>query len=126
LAVKVRALLVAFFDEWFKRYGTTFVAHYPDYVMHGGLTLSVDEVGAIGVGMNRRLLIGFAEYDFALKRLNVPAGLDKTNGQVVEQLGVRWRRAELAEVIRAADQSGPEVILPKSIDHDPRRNRVVL
>jgi hypothetical protein len=53
LAVKVRALLVAFFDEWFKRYGTTFVAHYPDYVMHGGLTLSVDEVGAIGVGMFR-------------------------------------------------------------------------
>jgi hypothetical protein len=47
LAEKVRELLVAFFDEWFKRYGTTFVAHYPDYVMHGGLTMSVDEVGAI-------------------------------------------------------------------------------
>ncbi len=51
LAAKVRELLVAFFDEWFKRYGTTFVAHYPDYVMHGGLTLSVDEVGAVGSDM---------------------------------------------------------------------------
>jgi hypothetical protein len=51
LADKVRALLVAFFDEWFKRYGTTFVAHYPDYVMHGGITMSVDEVGALSPGM---------------------------------------------------------------------------
>jgi len=51
LADKVRALLVAFFDEWFKRYGTTFVAHYPDYVMHGGITMSVDEVGAINQDM---------------------------------------------------------------------------
>ena len=47
LAEKVRALLVAFFDEWFRRYGTTFVAHYPDYVMNGGITMSVDEVGAV-------------------------------------------------------------------------------
>jgi hypothetical protein len=51
LAGKVRELLTAFFDEWFKRYGTTFVAHYPDYVMHGGLTLSVDEVGAVSSAM---------------------------------------------------------------------------
>jgi hypothetical protein len=51
LAGKVRELMVAFFDEWFKRYGTTFVAHYPDYVMHGGLTLSVDEVGVVGSDM---------------------------------------------------------------------------
>ncbi len=48
LAAKVRTLLTAFLDEWFRRYGTTFVAHYPDYVMHGGVTLSVDEVGAVG------------------------------------------------------------------------------
>jgi len=53
LAGKVRALLTAFFDEWFRRYGTTFVAHFPDYVMHGGLTLSVDEVGAVNADMFR-------------------------------------------------------------------------
>lgn len=51
LADKVRSLLVAFFDEWFKRYGTTFVAHYPDYVMHGGITMSVDEVGTLSPDM---------------------------------------------------------------------------
>ena len=51
LADKVRALLVSFFDEWFSRYGKTFVAHYPDYVMHGGITMSVDEVGALNPEM---------------------------------------------------------------------------
>jgi hypothetical protein len=54
LSVKVSALLTAFFDEWFRRYGTTFVAHYPDYVMHGGITMSVDEVGAINQAMFRQ------------------------------------------------------------------------
>ncbi|MBT3290372.1 MAG: hypothetical protein HN380_23720 [Victivallales bacterium] len=53
LAGKVGRLLTAFFDEWFSRYGTVFVAHYPDYVMHGGLTLSVDEVGAVSGEMFR-------------------------------------------------------------------------
>lgn len=53
LAEKVRAVLVAFFDEWFGRYGTTFVAHYPDYVMHGGITVSVDEIGAVDAAMFR-------------------------------------------------------------------------
>jgi hypothetical protein len=51
LADKVRCLLVAFFDEWFNRYETTFVAHYPDYVLHGGITMSVDEVGALSPDM---------------------------------------------------------------------------
>ena len=53
LAAKVRSLLTAFMDEWFRRYGTTFVAHYPDYVMHGGITMSVDEVGAVSEDMFR-------------------------------------------------------------------------
>jgi hypothetical protein len=53
LAGKVRTLLVAFFDEWFNRYGTTFVSHHPDYVMHGGITMSVDEVGAVNPDMFR-------------------------------------------------------------------------
>lgn len=53
LADKVRTLLVSFFDEWFSRYGKTFVAHYPDYVMHGGITMSVDEVGALNTEMFR-------------------------------------------------------------------------
>jgi hypothetical protein len=51
LAVKVGNLIVAFFEEWTRRYGTTFVSHYPDYVMHGGITISVDEVGALSPEM---------------------------------------------------------------------------
>lgn len=51
LAFKVRTLLIRFCDEWFRRYGATFVAHYPDYVMHGGITMSVDEVGAVNPEM---------------------------------------------------------------------------
>ncbi len=54
LAEKVRKLVVAFFDEWFGRYGTTFVAHCPDYVMQHGLSMSVDEVGAISEDMFRQ------------------------------------------------------------------------
>jgi hypothetical protein len=54
LAEKVSGLISEFFEEWFGRYGTTFVAHYPDYVMHGGITLSVDEVGSVSDGMFRR------------------------------------------------------------------------
>jgi len=53
LAEKVRKFMVAFFDEWFGRYGTTFVAHYPAYVMHGGITMSVDEVGSVSNEMFR-------------------------------------------------------------------------
>ncbi len=47
LAAKVRELLTAFLDEWFRRYGAEYVAHYPDYFMSGGMTLSEDEVGAV-------------------------------------------------------------------------------
>ena len=58
LADKVRTLLTAFFDEWFRRYGTTFVSHFPTYVMHGGLTMSVDEVGAINPEMFQEFFRG--------------------------------------------------------------------
>ena len=47
LAAKVKELLVAFLDEWFARYGTEFIAHYPDYYMPQGITLSEDEVGVV-------------------------------------------------------------------------------
>ncbi len=47
LAGKVFRLQTAFLDEWFGRYGTDFVAHYPDYYMPGGITLSEDEIGVV-------------------------------------------------------------------------------
>jgi hypothetical protein len=47
LAGKVAQLLTTFLDEWFRRYGVEYVAHYPDYYMPRGVTLSEDEVGVV-------------------------------------------------------------------------------
>ena len=47
LADKVRQLLTAFLDEWFGRYGREHIAHFPDYYMDGGWTVSEDEVGVV-------------------------------------------------------------------------------
>lgn len=51
ISARVRTVLVAFLDEWFKRYGTGYIAHYPGYYMEGGMTLSEDEIGAINQEM---------------------------------------------------------------------------
>jgi hypothetical protein len=51
LAAKVRQLMISFLDEWFRRYGTSYVAHFPPYPMEGGLTLSEDEIGVVNPGM---------------------------------------------------------------------------
>ncbi len=51
LAEKARHLLVGFLDEWFGRYGTDYVAHFPDYFMSGGVTLSEDEIGVVNSDM---------------------------------------------------------------------------
>jgi len=42
-----------FLDMWFGRYGKDFIAHYPDYYMPYGITMSEDEVGAISPEMFR-------------------------------------------------------------------------
>lgn len=47
LAHKISQLYFAFFDEWFRRYGNEFIAHYPDYYMPSGITFSEDEVGSV-------------------------------------------------------------------------------
>ncbi|HET6486617.1 MAG TPA: uroporphyrinogen decarboxylase family protein [Spirochaetia bacterium] len=57
LAHKVKKLLVLFLDAWFSRYGSSFIAHYPDYYMPAGLTLSEDEVGAVSPQMFERFFL---------------------------------------------------------------------
>ncbi len=57
LAAKVKALQIAFFDKWFARYGREFIAHYPNYYMPQGLTVSEDEAGAVGEEMFRALYL---------------------------------------------------------------------
>lgn len=51
LASKVATLQTDFFDEWFARYGADFIAHYPNYYMPQGVTLSEDEVGVVSTDM---------------------------------------------------------------------------
>jgi hypothetical protein len=55
LADKVKRFVTAFLDAWFARYGQAFIAHYPDYYMPQGITLSEDEVGAVSARVFDRL-----------------------------------------------------------------------
>jgi hypothetical protein len=57
LAEKVKTFLMAFLDTWFERYGPAFIAHYPDYYMPQGITLSEDEVGAVSHRVYRELFL---------------------------------------------------------------------
>lgn len=54
LALMVQELLYSFLDEWFRRYGKAFIAHYPDYYMPFGVTVSEDEIGIVNEEMYRR------------------------------------------------------------------------
>jgi hypothetical protein len=57
LAARVHTLFTAFLDEWFRRYGREFIAHFPYYYMPQGLTLSEDEVGAVSPEMFREFFL---------------------------------------------------------------------
>lgn len=47
LAALVYRLLTDFLDAWFSRYGSDFIAHYPDYYLPCGVSVSEDEVGVV-------------------------------------------------------------------------------
>jgi hypothetical protein len=51
LLEKIKVLQFNFLDEWFRRYGQEFVAHFPDYYVPRGISLSVDEIGAVSSRM---------------------------------------------------------------------------
>lgn len=57
LAEKTHELLSAFLTQWFERYGTRYIAHFPDYYMEGGLTLSEDEIGAVSTAMFKQFFL---------------------------------------------------------------------
>lgn len=58
LAAMVKELMFAFLDEWFRRYGTDYIAHYPDFYMQGGITVSEDEIGVVNSDMFNRFFRG--------------------------------------------------------------------
>jgi hypothetical protein len=43
------SLLTEFMELWFKTFGEEFIAHYPDYYMPFGVTLSEDEIGSMSM-----------------------------------------------------------------------------
>ena len=47
LAGKIRDLQCEFLDLWFSKYGNEYIAHFPQYFMRGGITMSVDEIGSV-------------------------------------------------------------------------------
>ncbi len=51
LAEMVKELMFSFLDEWMRRYGPGFIAHYPDYYMPSGIALSEDEIGIVSSEM---------------------------------------------------------------------------
>jgi hypothetical protein len=57
LAAKARTLQMAFLDAWFGRYGAEHIAHYPDYYIRKGVTMSVDEVGSVNPRMFGRFFL---------------------------------------------------------------------
>jgi hypothetical protein len=57
LADKVKQFLITTMDTWFARYGVEFIAHYPDYYMPVGITLSEDEVGAVSKTVYEELFL---------------------------------------------------------------------
>ncbi len=51
LSCMVKEFIFTFLDEWFRRYGKEFIAHYPEYYMPYGITVSEDEIGIVSSDM---------------------------------------------------------------------------
>lgn len=57
LAEKIRQVLLSFLDAWFAEFGPEFVAHYPDYYVPRGVTISEDEVGVVSPAVFERFFL---------------------------------------------------------------------
>ena len=51
LTLKIKEFMFSFIDAWFNRYGKEFIAHYPQYYMPFGITVSEDEIGTVNPAM---------------------------------------------------------------------------
>jgi len=47
LTAMIQELLIEFLELWFNTFGREFIAHWPEYYMPMGITLSEDEIGSI-------------------------------------------------------------------------------
>ncbi|MCL2004276.1 MAG: hypothetical protein FWG72_09790 [Oscillospiraceae bacterium] len=51
LCHKIKLFMFDFLDKWIGRYGKEHIAHYPDYYIPEGITVSEDELGAVSPEM---------------------------------------------------------------------------
>ena len=51
LSQMIKEFLFELIDEWFRRYGREFIAHFPDYYMPYGISMSEDEIGTVSSDM---------------------------------------------------------------------------
>lgn len=57
LCAMIEELLVKFLDTWLAEFGTAHMAHYPDYYVPVGVTLSEDEAGSISPAAFKRFCL---------------------------------------------------------------------
>ncbi len=69
-------------------------------------------------------LVDTRKHDQAVQRLDRPAAVDESAGEVVEQLGVRWGEPSAAEVVLGGDEATAEVVLPDPVDHHAGGQRI--
>ena len=72
------------------------------------------------------LPVGGGEQNLALQALQAPAAGEETLRQVVEQLRMRRRLAEPAEIVRGLDEAAAEQVVPDAVGDHARGQRVVL
>ena len=72
-----------------------------------------------------RHLVGARGHDQPVQRLELPVVVDQPQREPIEQLGMRRRRAQLAEVVGRADDAAAEVMLPDAVDDHPRGEHVL-
>src|SRR5438067_4633287 len=72
-----------------------------------------------------RLLIRAREHQEPMQGFDGPSVFDEAMGEPVEQLGMRRRFAQPAEITRRANEALPEVMLPKTVDQDAGRQGMI-
>src|SRR5262245_5075398 len=60
-----------------------------------------------------------------MKRLHAPPSLDELAGEPIKQFRMNRTLSKLAEIVFRPGQAFPEVMLPDSVNHHPRGERIL-
>lgn len=111
LAEKARVLLEQFLERWFSRFGPSFIAHYPNYYMPRGITLSEDEIGAVSPALFREFFL--PELDLLSERfggIGIHCCADSRH---------QWRDLAGVAGLKVLNLNRPEEQLPQSFSVFP-------